>query len=262
MQGWITLHRKIDENELWLSEPFTRGQAWVDLLLIANHKPQLLYKRNIPITIERGQVGWSQDKIAKRWRWGRKKVASFLKTLENAQQIKVDNNRTLSRIIIVNYDKYQQKEQQSHNSRTTDRTNNNNVNNDNNTNPQSGEKLKANQSVNMAGFNKYGDDYEFDPIQIDPEHKAKKAKKSGKASEDQLAVFELFNNPAKGLWRMREIEREAAQILFDTYGLETLKRRLGRIESEKQKKDPFLPQVDTPSELLDKMPKVERYLNI
>jgi len=124
------------------------------------------------------------------------------------------------------------------------------------------EKLKANQSVNMAGFNKYGDDYEFDPIQIDPEHKAKKAKKSGKASEDQLAVFELFNNPAKGLWRMREIEREAAQILFDTYGLETLKRRLGRIESEKQKKDPFLPQVDTPSELLDKMPKVERYLNI
>jgi len=132
MHGWITLHRKIEENELWLSEPFSRGQAWVDLLLLANHKPQLLYKRNIPITIERGQIGWSQERLAKRWKWGRRKVATFLKTLENAQQIINDNNHTLSRIIIVNYDKYQQNAQQSHNSRTTDSTNNNNDNNDNN----------------------------------------------------------------------------------------------------------------------------------
>jgi len=132
MEGWITLHRKIEENELWLSEPFTRGQAWVDLLLIANHTPKLLYKRNIPITIERGQVGWSQERLAKRWKWGRRKVSNFLKTLENAQQIINDNNHTLSHIIIVNYEKYQKKHDKQHNSRTTDSTNNNNDNNENN----------------------------------------------------------------------------------------------------------------------------------
>lgn len=102
--------------------------------------------------------------------------------------------------------------------------------------------------------------YQEDALQTDPDYKAKKAKKSGKASDDQMAVFELFNNPAKALWRMREIEREAAQVLFDTYGLKTLEKRITRIEKLKQNEDPYLPQVDTPSELLDKMPKVERYL--
>lgn len=167
MQGWITLHRKIEENELWLSEPFSRGQAWVDLLLIANHKPQLLYKRNIPITIERGQVGWSQEKLAKRWKWGRKKVATFLKTLENAQQIVLNNNHTLSHIIIVNYDKYQQKEQQSHNSRTTDRTNNNNVNNENNNSEKISDELKANQNETMLGWNNKSDDYDEGVVDYD-----------------------------------------------------------------------------------------------
>jgi len=122
------------------------------------------------------------------------------------------------------------------------------------------EELKANQEEVM--WNKKSDDFEEDPIQTDPDHKAKKAKKQGKASEDQLAVFELFSNPAKALWRMRELERVSAQTLFETYGLDTLKKRIDRIDLEKKKKDPFLPQVDTPSELLDKMPKIERYLNV
>lgn len=260
MQGWITLHRKIEENDLWLAEPFTRGQAWVDLLLIANHKPQLLHKRNIPIKIERGQVGWSRERLAKRWKWGRKKVTSFLLFLENAHQIKIDNNHTLSRIIIVNYDKYQKKEQQSHNSRTTDRTNNNNDNNDNNTTEPSSEELKANQSDKM--WNKYSDDFE-EELQVDPDYTPKgKPKKTKKVSDDVQAVFDLFNNPASALWRMREIERVAAQALFDSYGLETLGKRIKRIAIEKKKNadDQFFPLVTTPSQLLDKMEAVERYL--
>jgi len=35
--GFIILQRKITENWLWLSEPFSKSQAWVDLLLLANH---------------------------------------------------------------------------------------------------------------------------------------------------------------------------------------------------------------------------------
>jgi hypothetical protein len=45
--GWIKLHRKIVESPDWLSEPFTRGQAWVDLLLIANHTTGHIRKRGI-----------------------------------------------------------------------------------------------------------------------------------------------------------------------------------------------------------------------
>ena len=37
--GWVKLHRKLQESNFWLCEPFSRGQAWVDLILLANHKP-------------------------------------------------------------------------------------------------------------------------------------------------------------------------------------------------------------------------------
>jgi len=37
MEGWIRLYRKMQDNPLWTSEPFTRGQAWIDLLMIAGY---------------------------------------------------------------------------------------------------------------------------------------------------------------------------------------------------------------------------------
>ena len=110
-------------------------------------------------------------------------------------------------------------------------------------------------------WNKTSDDFE-EELQIDPDHKPKKKAVEKKISDDVQAVFELFSNPAKVTWRLREIERVSAQALFDTYGLETLKKRLDRIESEKKKNDPYLPMVNTPSHLLDKMEAVERYLKV
>jgi phage replication O-like protein O len=121
-------------------------------------------------------------------------------------------------------------------------------------------QLSAKAETKM--WNKKSEDYLEEDIQIDPTHKPQTKIKGKKVSEDVQAVFDLFNNPASALWRMREIERVAAQTLFDTYGLDKLKIRVDRINSEKKKKDPFFPDINTPSELLDKMPKVERYLNV
>lgn len=125
------------------------------------------------------------------------------------------------------------------------------------TTPQSGEINKENMP-----FNKYSDDFELEPIQTDPDHKPKRAEK--KMPDQVQQVFDLFSNPAKVTWRLREIERVAAQALYDTYGLETLKKRIDRIEAEKKvnANDPYFPLVNTPSTLLDKMDAVERYLKI
>ena len=46
-QGWIALNRKIVENPMWLSEPFSRSHAWIDLILLANHKPNFFFIRDI-----------------------------------------------------------------------------------------------------------------------------------------------------------------------------------------------------------------------
>lgn len=92
---------------MWLSEPFTRAQAWVDLIMLANHKPTTIYKRGIKIDIKVGEVAWSEVALGERWRWSRGKIRRYLKELETVQQIVQQRNYTLSRIIIVNYPKYQ-----------------------------------------------------------------------------------------------------------------------------------------------------------
>lgn len=112
MDGWIKLHRKLSENPFWLCEPFSRGQAWVDLLMLANHKRAFFYIRNIKITLNRGQVGWSQPKLAERWGWSRTKVKKFLKDLAEEQQIKQDKNTIIQVITIVNFHEYQENGQQ------------------------------------------------------------------------------------------------------------------------------------------------------
>ena len=110
--GWIQLHRQLQSNPLWTCESFTRGQAWVDLLLMANHKDTFFYKRDIKISVKRGQVGRSEVELADRWKWSRSKVRKFLKDLEKEQQIEQQKTNVTQLLTIKNYDKYQGKEQQ------------------------------------------------------------------------------------------------------------------------------------------------------
>ena len=112
MEGWIKLHRKLLENDLWKSEPFTRGQAWVDLILLANHKDSFFYKRGNKVIVLRGQVGRSIVELSDRWSWSRSKVNKFLKDLEKEQQIEQQKNNVTQIVTILNYDLFQEKEQQ------------------------------------------------------------------------------------------------------------------------------------------------------
>jgi hypothetical protein len=111
-QGWVRLHRKICNNQLWFLEPFTKAQAWVDLFLNANHKDGIISIRGNIITIKRGQIGWSELTMCKRWIWSKDKVRRFLKLLETIQQIKQDKSTLTTIITILNYEEYQSDIQQ------------------------------------------------------------------------------------------------------------------------------------------------------
>lgn len=138
--GWISLHRKLHNSQFWLSEPFTRPQAWVDLLMLANHKDGFIRVAGERITIKRGQCGWSSLRLSERWRWSRGKVLRFLSELEKIEQQIVQQKTARTTIItIINYNLYQTNS--TTNSTTdghqivqqTDTNNNeNNVNNENN----------------------------------------------------------------------------------------------------------------------------------
>lgn len=107
--GWIKVYRKIMENEHYFKEPFCKNMAWIDLLLLANHKQASIRKRGITLNINRGEVGLSETELAKRWRWSRRKVDGFLKELKKAHQIAHQKNNVTTLITILNYVAYQQK---------------------------------------------------------------------------------------------------------------------------------------------------------
>jgi hypothetical protein len=113
MSGWIRLHRRVCETKLWFSEPFTRAQAWIDLIALANYKEAVICVRGFYVEVKRGQVGRGVDAMSKRWQWSRSKVVNFLKYLEKEQQIEQQKSNVITLISIVNYETYQSEEQQN-----------------------------------------------------------------------------------------------------------------------------------------------------
>ncbi len=108
--GWIKLHRQITECEvLWDSseEPFDRRSAWIDLLLMANHKDKRLFFRGKAITVKSGQRVTSLHKLAERWHWGINRVRKYLDLLQGEDMIIRESDNTKTLITIVNYQKYQ-----------------------------------------------------------------------------------------------------------------------------------------------------------
>lgn len=107
-RGYIKLYRKIQDNPLY-KEPrrFNRNEAWIDLLLMANHKPNEIIVDFKRVPIKRGEVFTSQLGLSKKWNWGIASVNRFLKLLKNENQISYKAESKYTIISILNWDKYQ-----------------------------------------------------------------------------------------------------------------------------------------------------------
>ena len=114
IKGWIKIHRSLTESELYLSEPFCRNMAWIDMLILANHHDGKLRVRGHIIELKRGQLGWSKAALAGRWRWSRSKVQRFLGELHADGQIAQQGSNMTSLITILNYDEFQNSDPDDH----------------------------------------------------------------------------------------------------------------------------------------------------
>lgn len=108
-KGWIIVHRQILDSEIWNAEdPFSFRDAWIDLLLRANHADRgLILKNGTRITVDRGQHWTSMRTLATRWKWGNKKVLKYLDLLQKLGMISVKKSKDGTLITITNYDFYQ-----------------------------------------------------------------------------------------------------------------------------------------------------------
>ncbi|MGH1771961.1 hypothetical protein ABE901_15250 [Enterococcus casseliflavus] len=141
-KGWVAIHRSIRDHWLYQEKRvFSKYEAWLDLVMDANHKQNKFVFDGKLVEVERGQKITSIRQLSERWRWSRTKVTDFLTLLEKDGMLvrKSDSKKTV--ITIVNYDIYQNQDNKKSHSGDTEKpqksTNNNDKtmnNNDNNNN--------------------------------------------------------------------------------------------------------------------------------
>ncbi len=109
-EGYIKLYRGIEDNPLWLQEPFTKAQAWIDLLMLTNIKPGVIQTKNGEMhKIQRGECAWSMKRLATRWKWSEGKVKRFFCYLNDEKMIVQKVVPKLTIIKVINFDKYQER---------------------------------------------------------------------------------------------------------------------------------------------------------
>lgn len=156
MKGWISVHRKILENPvLSQNRVYSRFEAFLYLLLKANHKNAQVVIGVKLYEVKKGDFITSQAKLCKAFKWGNSKLRNFLKLLEDADMITINTETNLTYISICNYRSYQDAqhgnklnvtEKQIANKLITN-TNNNDINNDNNVNKRKQKFINETLSV-------------------------------------------------------------------------------------------------------------------
>ena len=110
--GWIALHRKFLDHQLWREKrEFSRAEAWLDLLMLVHwdDTPDKVLIDGITFIVERGQTIRSIGTWAGRWGWSESKVRRFFSWLKSDGMIDVQGERKTTRVTICNYDTYQRK---------------------------------------------------------------------------------------------------------------------------------------------------------
>lgn len=105
--GYFAVDRQLFDHWLWEQKPFSEGQAWIDLIGLANFEDSKTPYKGKVITCKRGTVYRSISYLANRWGWSRDRARRFLKLLEDDEMIQLNATTNNTTITLVNYDFFQ-----------------------------------------------------------------------------------------------------------------------------------------------------------
>ena len=100
---YIQIDRNMSNNCIWQKKPYSYGQAWIDLLLLANYKENKRIKNNQIIISNRGEINLSILYLSNKWGWDRKKTTRFLELLEKDNMVELNKTKSGTTIRITNY---------------------------------------------------------------------------------------------------------------------------------------------------------------
>lgn len=106
-KGFIKLYRDVRDHWIWKEDPFSMGQAWIDLLMMVNHEDKkVLFNGNL-VTVKRGSCITSLRKLSERWKRNKRTVSRYLDLFEADGMITQKRDSKCTTINIVNYCIYQ-----------------------------------------------------------------------------------------------------------------------------------------------------------
>ncbi len=109
MEGWISLHRKIQYHWIWQNEKYLR--AWIWFLIRANHDEAKVLIGADLVQLKRGEFITSIQNISKETKMSIQSTRTFLTLLEKDEMIVKKSTSKLTQITILKYDSYQGRQQ-------------------------------------------------------------------------------------------------------------------------------------------------------
>ena len=107
--GWVKVHRRLAKSDVWVGEVFSRGQAWVDLIMLAQYYDATITRNGRHVKIKRGEVAWSERRLSMRWRWSRGKLRRWYDELREEGRIHPVKRSGVVFQKIDNFERYQAK---------------------------------------------------------------------------------------------------------------------------------------------------------
>ncbi|HDZ7619444.1 TPA: DnaD domain-containing protein [Staphylococcus aureus] len=170
MTGWISIDRSIQNHWLFKEKrTFSKFEAWIYLLMEANHSKAKVPIGNQIVTVERGQRLTSILTLSDLFNWSRFKVKTFLDLLESDGMLEVKTTSKYTLITIVNYDFYQSEQgrnQHQNDIKPTSKQHQSNINptskqhqtnTNNNDNKDNNEKNVNNEKKKTTAFDFFRD---------------------------------------------------------------------------------------------------------
>ena len=249
MEGWISLHRKILENPILnRSRTYSNFEAWIWLLIKANHKDNKFLLGTDLINVKKGDIVTSQKKLCKRFRWSNSKLRNFLKLLEKDQMITLETTSKATYISICNYGTYQEsqiakKSQKNRKSiaNKSEKNTNNNSNNVNNVNNVNKIKVHTKKITYILNDKKYLDKYGKPLLQAFVDYWCEQSINGIKMRYQKEKTFDIdlrlntwSKNDFDGLWKKHKEDK--INIEQEEYYRKNAEK-VSEEESKRQKKE-------------------------
>ncbi len=165
-QGWISLHRKLEDNPIFQNEKALK--IWIWLLLRANHEPNdVLIGRQL-VHLKMGQFIFGSDIACERLKMSKSTIHWWLDYLKVERYIERKTTNRYSVITVLNYEMYQTVERQVEYRRNAKRTpsvqpnetnNKENTVNTENTDNKRIQKFSSQQDITLPVMNEIAEKY-------------------------------------------------------------------------------------------------------